>query len=62
MPLQHNLNTDKQWGTVTYSKDIAKLHGIKVGGLNVRSLIRKIDDVHVLLESSSLTYFGITES
>ena len=43
-------------------KDIAGLHGLKFGGLNVRSLIRKMDDVHVLLDSSQLLFLGITES
>ena len=62
MPLQHKLNTDRMWESVVYSKDIAQLKGIKTGGLNIRSLIRKIDDVHVLLEASGLTTLGITES
>ena len=42
--------------------DIAKLRGIKFGGLNIRSLYKKIDDVNLLLQDSKLDFLGITES
>ena len=47
---------------VDSSKDIAKLKGIKVGSLNIRSLYKKVDDVKLLLADSKLDYLGLSES
>ncbi len=44
------------------SKDLSKLRGISVGALNVRSVYRKIDDIHVLLSRSDLSILSISES
>ena len=51
-------NTNKPYLT----KDLALLRGIKLGALNIRSVIHKLDDIEILLNQSKLDYLGLCES
>ena len=47
---------------VNKCSDISKLRGIKIGGLNIRSLYRKIDDISLLLSDTKMDFLGLSES
>ena len=57
-----NLTFDEKWANITPSKCIANLPGITMGGLNVRSIVRKLDDVMILLGNSEMDFLGISET
>ena len=45
-----------------YSKDLASLRGIKLGALNIRSVVHKVDEIEVMLHQSKLDYLGLCET
>ncbi len=57
-----NSNIDEKWKNVVSSKCLSTLPGITMGYLNVRSLVRKLDDINVILGNSELDFLGIGES
>ena len=63
MPLLNTSHTtfDEKWANVCSSENISSLPGITFAGLNVRSLVQKLDDVHELLRNSELDFLGLCE-
>ena len=48
--------------TSTPLADLSRLRGISFGGYNVRSLFRKVEDIHLLIKQSNLDCLCINES
>ncbi len=44
------------------SKNLKKLRGVSFGAINIRSLVRKLDDVMTILGNSEIDCLGICET
>ena len=44
------------------SHQLKSLRGASFGCVNIRSMVRKLDDIMILLNNSDLDYLGLTES